>query len=168
MCKVTLSLGLLSPPPITSFQRYPQSKDIWLNLSMKCWNSPFNAQGSRLIIVVVQVGAVKIYVAAVEALRKKERQDETQFTTKIDAFFEFHPRLNAHVLFFCRFFWIPPWVWYDQTQGSRAVFFSSFLRITLLLSFCIFFWQCWCQSIASNLSCVTIFSLCCCPELLWS
>jgi hypothetical protein len=48
------------------------------------------------------------------------------------------------------------------------VFFSSFLRITLLLSFCIFFWQCWCQSIASNLSCVTIFSLCCCPELLWS
>jgi hypothetical protein len=27
---------------------------------------------------------VKINVAAVEALRKKERQDETQFTTKID------------------------------------------------------------------------------------
>jgi hypothetical protein len=26
---------------------------------------------------------VKIYVAAVEALRKNERQDETQFTTKI-------------------------------------------------------------------------------------
>jgi hypothetical protein len=26
---------------------------------------------------------VKIYVAAVEALRKKERQDETQFITKI-------------------------------------------------------------------------------------
>jgi hypothetical protein len=29
---------------------------------------------------------VKIYVAAVEALRKKERQDETQFTTKVDSF----------------------------------------------------------------------------------
>ncbi len=28
---------------------------------------------------------MKIYVAAVEALRKKERQDETQFITKIDA-----------------------------------------------------------------------------------
>ncbi len=27
---------------------------------------------------------MKIYVAAVEALKKKERQDETQFTTKID------------------------------------------------------------------------------------
>jgi hypothetical protein len=30
---------------------------------------------------------VKIYVAAMEVLRKKkERQDETQFTTKIDGF----------------------------------------------------------------------------------
>jgi hypothetical protein len=29
------------------------------------------------------VGAAKINVAAVEALRKMERQDETQFTTKI-------------------------------------------------------------------------------------
>jgi hypothetical protein len=35
----------------------------------------------ELIIVVVQVGAVKMYVAAVEALKKKERQDETQFIT---------------------------------------------------------------------------------------
>jgi hypothetical protein len=41
-------------------------------------------QGSRVIVVVVQVGAVKLYRAAVqEALRKKETQDETQFTTKI-------------------------------------------------------------------------------------
>ncbi len=48
-----------------------------------------NAQGSRVIIVVVEVGAVKIYVTtveAVEALRKKERQDETQFSHKIDGF----------------------------------------------------------------------------------
>jgi hypothetical protein len=30
-------------------------------------------QGSRGIIVAVQVGAVKIYVAAVEALRKNEK-----------------------------------------------------------------------------------------------
>ncbi len=50
---------------------------------MKCWNSAFNAQGSRVIIVLVWVGAVRIYVAAVEELRKKERGDETQFTTKI-------------------------------------------------------------------------------------
>ncbi len=36
-----------------------------------------------MIIVVVQVGGVQINVAAVEALGKKERGDETQFTTKI-------------------------------------------------------------------------------------
>ncbi len=71
----TLSVGVLSIlEPL--FQWYPQSNEIWLN-------SAFNAQGSRVIIVVLQVGAVKIYVAAVEALRKKERGDETQFTTKI-------------------------------------------------------------------------------------
>ncbi len=35
------------------------------------------------IVVVVEVGAMKIYVAAVKALRKKERQGETQITTKI-------------------------------------------------------------------------------------
>jgi hypothetical protein len=50
---------------------------------MKCWNSAFNAQGSRVITVLVWVGELKIYVAAVEALRKKERGYETQFTTKI-------------------------------------------------------------------------------------
>jgi hypothetical protein len=51
---------------------------------MKCWNSAFNEQGLRVIIVVVHVGAVKIYVAAVQAVRKKETQDdETQFTSKI-------------------------------------------------------------------------------------
>jgi predicted oxidoreductase (fatty acid repression mutant protein) len=49
---------------------------------MQKLNSVFNAQSSRIIIVVVQVGAVKIYVAAVEALRKMERGNETQFTTQ--------------------------------------------------------------------------------------
>ncbi len=39
----------------------------------------------------VHLGAVKLYVEAVEALRKKERRDETEFTTKIE--------LNANVLF---------------------------------------------------------------------
>jgi hypothetical protein len=40
---------------------------------MKCWKSAFTAQCSRVIIVVVQVRGVKIYVAAMEALKKKER-----------------------------------------------------------------------------------------------
>jgi hypothetical protein len=66
---------------------------------------------------------VKIYVAAVEALRKKERQDETQFTTKIDGF-QFHPPLclNANELF-CRLFFYDSRTVYDQTQGSGAVLF---------------------------------------------
>ncbi len=49
---------------------------------MKCWNSAVNALGSRVIIVVT-TRAVKIYVSAVEALKKKKRGDEAQFTTKI-------------------------------------------------------------------------------------
>jgi hypothetical protein len=45
--------------------------------------SIINAQGLRVIIVVLHVGAVKTYVAVLEPLRKKERGDETQFTNKI-------------------------------------------------------------------------------------
>jgi len=56
--KVTLPLGLLFTP-YPFFQWSLQSKEILLNLRMEC--SPFNAQGSRVIIVVVQIGAGKIY-----------------------------------------------------------------------------------------------------------
>ncbi len=56
---------------------------ILLNLSMECSNLAFNTQGSRVMIVFVQVGAVKIYVATVvEALKENERLDKAQFTTK--------------------------------------------------------------------------------------
>jgi hypothetical protein len=112
----TLSLGLLSPlPPLSvvsaKYRHFIKSQYEMLQLNMKCWNSAFNARGSRLIIVVVQLGAVKIYVAAVEALRKKERQDKykiisrflTRFTTKNWWFSEFHTPLSAIVLF-CKFF----------------------------------------------------------------
>ncbi len=73
----------LSCTPYPLFQWHPQSKEILLNLNMECWNLAFNAQGSRVIIIAAQVGAVKIYVAAVEALRKKQSRDEIQFTAKI-------------------------------------------------------------------------------------
>ncbi len=59
---------------------------------------------------------MKIYVAAVEALRKKERQDETQFTTKIGGFRSGIAPLNANVLFLQVMFESHPV--YDQTQGS--------------------------------------------------
>jgi hypothetical protein len=48
--------------------------------------SGFNAQGSRGIIVPVKVGAAKIYVVAVEPLRKKERQGETQEPSELLVF----------------------------------------------------------------------------------
>jgi hypothetical protein len=64
---------------------------------MKCLNSTFNAQGSVLIIVVVHVGAVNIYIAAVQALRKQE--NETQFTTKIGGKLVWVP-----VISFCKIF----------------------------------------------------------------
>jgi hypothetical protein len=60
-----------------------------------------NAQGLRLIIiiVVVQLGAVKIYVTAVEVVLRKNlerRQDEeTQFTAKIDGFLSFIPHVEC-------------------------------------------------------------------------
>jgi hypothetical protein len=55
-----------------------------------------------LIIIVVQVGGVSIrctcsLAAAVEALTKKERQDETPFTTKIDGKTSLGPSLQFQV-----------------------------------------------------------------------
>jgi hypothetical protein len=69
---------------------------------MKCWNSGFNAQGSRVIIVVVQVEAVKICVPAMEALRKNEKKGWNS-----------------------SFSWISPV--YEQTQGSGAGVFLTLL-----------------------------------------
>jgi len=61
-----------------------------------------SAQGSRGIIVAVQLGAVKVYVATVEALRKKERQGETEETIKM-SFLSFKPRPWMLMSFFCTF-----------------------------------------------------------------
>jgi hypothetical protein len=63
---------------------------------------------------------VKIYAAAVKALKKKERQDETLFTKKIDAFLSFFPPLNPKVYFFQVCFESD--AVYDQTQESGVVF----------------------------------------------
>jgi hypothetical protein len=80
-----------------------------LKLSTKCWISAFNAQGSRGIIVAIQVGGVKIYVAAGETLRKKRKTGETQ-----------EPPPWMLLYFFAGFFESHPV--YDQTQGTGAVF----------------------------------------------
>jgi hypothetical protein len=62
---------------------------------------------------------VKIHVAAVEALRKKERQGRNSENHQNRWFSEFHPLLKANV-FFCRFF-LKSHPVYDQTQGTGAV-----------------------------------------------
>jgi len=43
---------------------------------MKCYKLIFNAQNSRLIIVALRVGVMKIYATIVEALKENERQGE--------------------------------------------------------------------------------------------
>jgi hypothetical protein len=45
----------------------------------------------RAIIIIVEVGGVKNFVAKVEALKKKEKQGESHFITKIDGFLSFTP-----------------------------------------------------------------------------
>jgi hypothetical protein len=75
---------------------------------MKCWNSAFNAQGSRVIIVIVQVGIVKMYVA--EVVRQKGRTDETQFTTKPGPLPPTHSSWML-MYYFAGCFWISPCVW---------------------------------------------------------
>ncbi len=70
--ELKLSVKSLSFTPYPLFPWYPQSNEILLHLSMRCWNLASNAQGSRVIIVVVQAEAVKIYVAAVEAEDKEK------------------------------------------------------------------------------------------------
>jgi hypothetical protein len=75
-----------------------------LRLSTKSWISAFNAQGSRGIIVAVHVGAVKIYVAASSGGAQGKTKDRVKLRNRQNWWFsEFHPLLNANVLF-CRFF----------------------------------------------------------------
>jgi hypothetical protein len=40
---------------------------------MECWNLTFNAQGSRVIIIVVHVRTIKVYVRVVEAFMENEK-----------------------------------------------------------------------------------------------
>jgi hypothetical protein len=63
---------------------------------MKCRYSAFNAQGWRLIIVVVQLGAVKIYVAGLDG--GAEEKGKTDNFEVLD--FCFEPSLLGGSLFF--------------------------------------------------------------------
>jgi hypothetical protein len=65
------------------FQWCPQSKEILLNLSMKCWNSAFTAQGSRLIIVFCTGKSSENICRSSGGAQEIGKTDETQFTAKI-------------------------------------------------------------------------------------
>ncbi len=71
-------------------------------VATKCFKFLFqknHKQQIHWLIVVVQVGTVKIYVAAVETLTKKKarQDDETQFTTK----YMLEERVWVPVISFC-------------------------------------------------------------------
>ncbi len=76
LIEFSLKVTLSSPCLWASF--YPQTR-LWVRSAM--WGNFIKSRyemlklstGAKVIIVAVQVGVVKIHVAAVEALRKKER-----------------------------------------------------------------------------------------------
>jgi hypothetical protein len=61
----------------------------------------------------------------VEVLRKKERQDETRFITKIDGFLGFTPPWML-MYFFARFLKISPYVWPNLEVKVWVLCFSYF------------------------------------------
>jgi len=114
--------------PIPLFQWYPQNNEILLNLGMKCWNSALNEQGSRLLIVVVQVGAVKIYVAAVRLSGKGKDRMKLSLPSKLVGKLVWVP-----VISFCKIF-IPTYK-FDALLCRYWPFLpldSLTLRITLI------------------------------------
>ncbi len=105
-----------------------------LKLGTKCWISAFNAQSWRGVTVPVWVVAVKIYVAAVEALKKKERQSETQDSSKLMVFWVSSPPLNANVLF-CRFFFLNLTLCMTKLRVP-VLSFPNFMDISIVRFFC--------------------------------
>jgi len=88
----------------------------------------FNAQGSRLIIVIVHVRAVRISMQEQWRRSRKRKEDETQFPEKLMVFWVSTPNLNANVLF-ASFFRISPHVW--PNSGFWCYVLGCFERITL-------------------------------------
>jgi hypothetical protein len=68
---------------------------------MKCWDLRFNAQGLKIIIIVVQVGVVKITCSNSQGAQNKWKIEWNSIYHKNWWFFEFHPSLNV---FFYKFF----------------------------------------------------------------
>ncbi len=67
-------------PPIPSFSGIHKVTKFYLIQGMKCWNSAFNAQGSRVIIVVVQVGAVSENICSSSGGGQVKRKDRMKLS----------------------------------------------------------------------------------------
>jgi hypothetical protein len=82
ICTFILSFTPVFGPPFTPLTPLLvvsiKSRYEMLKFSTKCSISALNAQGSRGIIVAVHVGAVKIYVAAVEGRRSQKKKDKVK------------------------------------------------------------------------------------------
>jgi hypothetical protein len=76
-----------------------------LQLSMRCGYSAFNAQGLRLILVVVQFRSSENICSSSGGAQQKGKTGWNSVYHQNWWFFEFHPPLNAHVLF-CKFFFL--------------------------------------------------------------
>jgi hypothetical protein len=92
-----------------------------LKLSTKSWISAFNAQGSRGTTVPILVGAVKICVAPVEAIRKKKKDRVKLRKPKLMVSWVSHPHhpppLNPNV----HCFLISPCVWPNSAGGRGGL-----------------------------------------------
>ncbi len=66
------TLSSLLSPPFPSFSGVPLRKETLSILNMKCWNSAFNAQCSRVIRVVVRVGGSENICSSRRSGKRKE------------------------------------------------------------------------------------------------
>jgi hypothetical protein len=128
----TLSLGLISPPPIS-----PQSKESWLNLGLTCWNSAVNAQGSRVIVG----RSIENMCSSSEGAQEKRKEGvKTRWNSiyrQNRAFLSFVPTPPwMRMYFLAGFFWLNLTRFWtklkvlDQTQGSGAVFSWVYRRLS--------------------------------------
>jgi hypothetical protein len=116
---------VFGPPftPYSLFQWNPQSKDILLNLSMKHCNSEWNAQTQHLMHKVWDSSCT---VRSSENIRssgnfqEKGKKGWNSVCYQNWWFSEFHPWLNANVLFWRFFLYLTLCM---TKLGSGAVFF---------------------------------------------
>ncbi len=107
------------------FQWYPESNEILLNLSMKRWNSAFNAQGLIVIVVVVHdMSSENICSCSGGAQEKWKTGWNSVYHKKWWWFSEYQktPLPTRWLYSFAGYFNISRPL-YDQTQGCRVVFF---------------------------------------------